>query len=206
MLTYIIIGFTCLVSIMSFQNRDMYAKLLFNSYIIHNNKQWYRFVTHAFVHADWLHLGFNMLSMVFFGVHVEQAFVDIFGEIKGEVMYLVEYILAIVMSSAYDFEKHKHNAYYSAVGASGGVFAILFTFILFFPTHRIGMMFLPRMPGFIMGPLLLILSLYLAKRGTDNIGHAAHFGGAIFGLIFPICMKFELLSACIFEIQQYLGR
>ena len=203
MLTYILIGITCLVSIISFENKNLYRLLMFNPYLVDSNRQWHRFLTHVLVHANWPHLIFNMISLYSLGTFVEAYFKITFGETKGNILFVTLYVLSAIMSSVYSFEKHKHNPSYNAVGASGAVCAVIFSGILLSPTLPMSMMFLPQMPGFIFGTLFLVVSWYLAKKGEGNIGHDAHFWGAVFGFIFPICVQRELFTDFIQQIQQY---
>lgn len=189
-ITFIIIGMTCLFSIPAFQNRELFGKFLFNPYIIHRNKEWWRFFTHAFVHADWMHLIVNMYSMYLFGLIVEETFVDVFGTEKGVLFFILLYVGGIMLSSYPSFEKHKNNAGYNAVGASGAVSAVVFSSILVYPQMTLALLFLPiPMPGWIFGILYLTYSWYMGKKGTDNIGHDAHFWGAVFGIVFTATIK-----------------
>jgi len=197
MVTYILIATISLVSFASFNRKDYFNNLLFNPAIIKEKGQWYRFLTHAFVHANWEHLIFNMLTLFFFGVFVENTFTLLFDG-KGIFIYLIEFLLACIVSSIPSYLKHKENYSYSAVGASGAVSAILFTSILFNPLNKIYIFFIPiGIPAFIFGILYLAYSAYMSKRNIDNIGHDAHFWGAVFGIVFPLVLKFELLADCI---------
>ncbi len=189
MITYLIIATVCLVTISAFSKREVYFKLMFNPYQVKHSNQWYRFISHAFVHADWSHLLFNMLTLFFFGVFVEAAFAHYFGE-KATFLYVSEFILASIISSVPSFLKHKDNYSYNAVGASGAVSAILFTSILFNPLNKIYIFFIPiGIPAFIFGIFYLAYSAYMSKKNIDNIGHDAHFWGAVFGFVFPLALK-----------------
>jgi membrane associated rhomboid family serine protease len=194
MVTYLIIATVALVSFTAFNRTEILYKLMFNPYQVKHNGQWYRFLSHAFIHANWQHLIFNMLTLFFFGVFVEDSFSYLFGD-KGYLIYLLEFILAGVLSSVPSFFKHKDNYSYNALGASGAVSAILFTSILLNPLNKIYIFFIPiGIPAFIFGILYLAYSAYMSKQNTDNIGHDAHFWGAVFGLIFPLALKFELFE------------
>lgn len=178
---------------------------MFSPSEISQKGQWYRFISHAFIHANWEHLIFNMLTFFFFGVFVEQAFDYFFGN-KGTILFLMEFLLAGIASSIPSYLKHKSNYSYSAVGASGAVSAILFTSILLNPLNKIYFFFIPiGIPAFIFGILYLIYSAYMSKRKVDNIGHDAHFWGAVFGIIFPLAFKFDLLYGFINIIQNNFG-
>lgn len=165
---------------------------MFIPYLIHKNKENYRFFTHALIHADFTHLLFNMLTLYFFGPMVE-AYFSIYFQGKAELFYILLYVGGVVLSSFWSYEKYKNNSLYSALGASGAVSAVLFSGILLAPLNPIYIMFIPfPIPAFVFGALYLIYSWYMAKRGKDNIGHDAHFWGAVFGIVFPIVIKPEL--------------
>ncbi|MBI5539404.1 MAG: rhomboid family intramembrane serine protease [Bacteroidia bacterium] len=205
MITYIIIATVALVTISAFNKREVYYKLMFNPYQVKHSNQWYRFISHVFIHADWNHVIFNMLTLFFFGVYVESAFSAYFGE-KATFLYILEFVMASVVSSVPSYFKHKDNYGYNAVGASGAVSAILFTSILFDPLNKIYIFFIPiGIPAFIFGILYLAYSAYMSKKNVDNIGHDAHFWGAVFGFIFPLALKPELFIIFINMIKQNFG-
>jgi len=177
-ITWIIIILTALVSIPAFSNAELFSRLRFNPYIIKETKQWYRFLSYGLLHADWTHLAMNMFVLYSFGEQVE--------------MFML-YVGAVVISVIPSFEKHKNDSWYNAVGASGAVSAVVFSSIIFLPNSKIIFLLLPfPIPSVVFGILYLIYSAYMAKKGKDNIGHDAHFWGALFGAIFTIALKPEL--------------
>ncbi|HEY4797857.1 MAG TPA: rhomboid family intramembrane serine protease, partial [Bacteroidia bacterium] len=187
MLTYIIIAVTCMVSIPAFGNRNLFSNLLFNPSIIHSSRQWYRFLTHALLHADWIHLAMNMYVLYMFGQMVEDIFAGALGFIKGEVFYFLLYFLAIFASSIPSYEKHKNDYYYNAVGASGAVSAIVFAAILLNPFMKLSLMFIPiRIPAPIFGVLYLVYCRYAARHSRDNVAHDVHYWGSLFGALFTV--------------------
>jgi membrane associated rhomboid family serine protease len=201
MVTIIIICITCVFSITAFQNHSLFNKNLFNPYLINLNREWHRFFTHAFLHADWLHLILNMYVLYTFGSFVENYFFENVFDEKAKLFYILLYVGGILLSSFPSFERHKHDAYYNSVGASGAVSAIVFSSIVFNPTAKMGLIFLPVMiPAYIFGGLYLLYSWYMAKKANDNIGHDAHFWGAAFGLFFTIALKPALFSHFIAQI------
>jgi membrane associated rhomboid family serine protease len=185
-ITLIIAITTCLVSIGGFSNEKIKNDLIFYPPFI-NRGQVYRFITHGFIHADIMHLAFNMIALYSFGevVEVVFSFPNIFGT-NGKLVYLLLYFSALIVASLPDYIKHRTNYYYRSLGASGAVSAVIFSSILFNPTAGIGFAFIPgiRIPGYIFAILYLIISTVLAKRAQDNIGHSAHITGAIYGLVF----------------------
>ncbi len=202
MITYFVIGITAVVSIIAFQRRDIFDQLKFNAYVIKKHKKYYRFLSYGLVHADWMHLIINMFVLFSFGDIVSQFFDYHFG-FKGNVYFLLLYIGGLAFSTLYDFGKHKDDPYYNAVGASGAVAAVVFSSILLYPAGKIFLFFIPiGIPAPLFGILYLGYSVYMGKKGTDNIGHTAHFFGAIYGLIFTIAIKPEFFTLFV---QYFLG-
>jgi membrane associated rhomboid family serine protease len=191
-ITWIIILITASVSIPAFRNAELFSNLRFNPEIILSRKQWYRFFTYGLLHADWVHLGVNMFVLYSFGEAVEKAMTYYFAS-KGGLYFVMLYIGGIALSVVPAFEKHKHDIWYNAVGASGAVSAVLFSSIIFYPTSKLMLFLIPvPFPAVLFGILYLVYSAYMAKRATDNIGHDAHFWGALFGAVFTIILKPEL--------------
>lgn len=198
MITVIIIAITCIVSILCFNGTLNGNKLIFNAYQVWHRKEWYRMLTSGIIHSGWGHLFFNMLTLFFFGRIVEQYFSAAFGGVPGAVLYVVLYVSALAISSLGDLVKYRDNWNYNALGASGAVSAVLFASILFAPKMGIYIYLIPiPVPGYIFAPLYLLYCWYMAKRNMDNIGHTAHFWGAVYGLLFPIICKPDVLSFCL---------
>jgi len=190
----LIIVTTALVSFLAFNRTDIFDKLKFNSYAINKHKEWYRFFSYGLIHADWMHLIINMFVFYSFGDIVLFFFKMHFG-LAANIYFILLYIGGIGFSTLYDYGKHKDDSYYNAVGASGAVAAIVFSSILLYPQGEIYLFMIPiGIPAPIFGLLYLGYSVYMAKKGMDNIGHTAHFAGAIFGLIFTIAIRFEFLN------------
>lgn len=185
-ITVIIIIITVLISISAFSNAKIMNDLIFYPPAVTNNNQYYRFITCGFIHADYAHLIFNMFSFYMFGEFVEDGFNVIFGN-AGKILYLLLYALALIVSLLPTYFKNKNNQYYRSLGASGAVSAVIFAGIMLKPDLRMGLIFLPIMiPGFVFGPLYLLVSAWLDKKGNDNINHSAHIWGALFGVAFLI--------------------
>ena len=198
MITVIIIAITCIVSILCFNGTLNGNKLIFNAYQVWHRKEWYRMLTSGIIHSGWGHLFFNMLTLFFFGRIVEQYFSAAFGGVPGAVLYVVLYVSALAISSLGDLVKYRDNWNYNALGASGAVSAVLFASILFAPKMGIYIYLIPiPLPGYIFAPLYLLYCWYMAKRNMDNIGHTAHFWGAVYGILFPIICKPDVLSFCL---------
>ena len=185
-ITIAIVALTCIISFTAFSNDKITEDLIFYPPAITYNNQWYRFITCGFIHADIMHLAFNMYSFYLFGEMVESAFVSIFGD-KGKPLYLILYITSLVVCLLPTYLQHKENYHYRSLGASGAVSAVIFVGIFLNPTILMGIFPIPiNIPGFIFGPIYLALSAYLAKKGHGNINHSAHIWGAIFGILFLV--------------------
>ena len=198
MITVIIIAITCIVSILCFNGTLNGNKLIFNAYQVWHRKEWYRMLTSGIIHSGWGHLFFNMLTLYFFGRVVEQYFSAAFGGVLGAVLYVVLYVSALAISSLGDLVKYRDNWNYNALGASGAVSAVLFASILFAPKMGIYIYLIPiPVPGYIFAPLYLLYCWYMVKRNMYNIGHTAHFWGAVYGILFPIICKPDVLSFCL---------
>ncbi len=199
-MTTIIIIITCIISIMAFNNKDMFSKLLLNPYSVYHNKEYFRLLTHGFIHADWVHLFVNMLVFYSFGRIVEFNFHELekIGYLHNPNLWFVfMYLSAIIVSSLTTFLNHKDNYHYNSVGASGGVSAVLFCSIFFSPLSRISLYAILPIPGIIFGPLYLAYCYYMSKRNADNINHDAHFIGAIYGFLFPLLIRWDLINLFI---------
>ncbi len=193
-MTYIIIGITVVVSIIAFNRQELFDKLKFNAYLVAGRKEWYRFLSYGLVHADYMHLFINMFVLYSFGEIVEAFYSHYFGN-KAILFYLLLYVGGIAFSTLYDYGAHRKDSWYNAVGASGAVSAVVFASIILYPTGKIFLFFIPiGIPAPIFGLLYLGYSFYMARKGTDNIGHNAHFFGALFGIIFTILLDTDILK------------
>lgn len=190
-ITLAIIIFTCLLSISALYNNKLMDDMLFYAPAIDQRKQYYRFLSHGFIHADFLHLAFNMFALYSFGEAVENMLYRhecVFGS-KGKVFYILLYVGGLVVASIPDYLRHRNNYNFRSLGASGAVSGVIFAAIALIPQLPIRFFFIPiDIPGYIFGILYLAISAYLDKRGGGNINHSAHFWGAAYGLLFTfIC-------------------
>lgn len=201
MITTSIIVLCVAFSLLAFNNRNIFNKCLFSPYATYHYKQYYRLFTHAFLHGDYMHLAFNMYALYLFGQVLEEQYFPALFQSKAEFYYILLYVGGIFFSTIYEFIKQKDNPNYSSVGASGAVTAVVFSMILINPTMGMGILFIPFfIPAWIFGGLYLLYSWYMGKRQLDNIGHTAHFWGAVFGFVFTILLKPALLSRFFTEI------
>ncbi len=197
-ITLIIILITCGVSFMAWNNTELYNKLIFNPYIIFHKNEWYRLFSSALLHADIPHLVINMFVLYSFGSFIEQVY-DLYIP-GGLALYVAMYILAIGAANIKTLIENKNNVWYNAVGASGAVSAVVFAFVLFAPIEKILFFGIIPIPAFLYGLLYLVYSQYMSKKASDNIGHDAHFFGAVFGFVFTGLLRPELFQMFVSKI------
>jgi len=185
-ITLIIIIVTTLVSLSGFGSHKVMDDLIFYPPAVSQQKQWWRFVTCGFIHADYAHLFFNMYSLYMFGGLVETQFGYAFGS-NGKWLYLLMYLSSLFFCLLPTYNKNKNNYHYQSLGASGAVSAVVFAFIFLDPLQRLGPIGLGErfmIPGVVFGVLYLVISSYLDKKGKGNINHSAHIWGALYGIVF----------------------
>ncbi len=176
----------------AFSKESVMQNLMMNPYAIKNKQQYYRFLTSGFIHGNHFHLLVNMFSFYFFGTAMENVFYYLFGN-KGSYYFVALYLLAIIVSDLPTYFKQKNNAAYNSLGASGGVAAMIFAFIIFMPLQRICLYIALCIPGFIFGVAYIAYSYYQGRKSQDHINHDAHLYGSLFGLLFCIIVN----PACI---------
>jgi membrane associated rhomboid family serine protease len=200
MLTWLIIGFTVLISLRALQDQQLLGKLWFEPFQIQYRKEWYRFLSHGFVHGSGAHLFVNMFVMWMFGMKVEQQLAGI-TQFKL-VLFLVLYLGAIVVAAIPGYLRHRNNPEYRAVGASGAVAAVLFASIVMDPMDKLYLFGVLGMPGWILGIGYLVYEYVQDRQRKGNIAHDAHFAGALFGVLFIAVLKPDALSLML---QRILG-
>jgi len=191
MITILIIAVTCIISFLSFSNEKLINELIFYPPAITRDRQWYRFITSGFIHADIQHLAFNMFTLYFFGRSWEYAYSGELG--VGEIWYVVLYLVSLIVSQVPSYIKNKNNYHYRSLGASGAVSAIVFSMILLMPWSTLYVFVIP-VPAIIYAVLYLGYTIYMSKKGGDYINHDAHLWGAIFGIVFSIALKPEVIG------------
>lgn len=177
----LIIIVTCAISFSAFTNSSFFEKYKFSPFKISRNKEYVRWISGGFLHADQMHLFANMFTLYF-----TTEFLDLIFRPWELVIF---YLLAIAVAGVPDYIKNKDNPYYAAIGASGAVSAALFSLLLFNPWGTVHLFFILPIPFVLFAVLYLYYSYYMAKNGYDNIGHTAHFTGAIFGIL-VVALKF----------------
>jgi len=205
MITYVFLAIIIVFSVYCLNDRQAMYKYLFHPYSIHHNKEHYRFLTHAFIHGDFLHLAFNALALYSFGPALEDYFFpQLFGEKLGKVYFILLFTGGIYAASATEYYRNKNNPDYSSLGASGAISSIIFCYIMVSPLSRISLFFFP-MQGWIAGVLLLVVSYYLIQRKktgsySDTISHESHYWGALFGVAFILLLKPAMLKHFISQV------
>ena len=188
-ITYIIIGITVLISVLCFNNAELFDKGKFNAYDVKHSNQWYRFFTYGFLHAGWLHLFINMMVFYSFGSVVE-TYLKFYFPLKYILYFILLYLGGLILSIIPAYGKNKNNVFYNSVGASGAVSAVVFSSIILYPSGKIFLFFIPvGIPAPVFGVLYLAYEYYMSKKGKDNIGHDAHFWGAVFGVVYIIAIR-----------------
>ena len=173
--TLLICLITIGVSYLAFQSPELHDRLLFRPECILARKEWHRLFSSALIHANWMHLGFNLLAFYSFGGLVEAVW--------GSSTLLVVYGASILGGSLLSLFLHRHHDY-AALGASGGVCGVIFASIFLVPGTSVSLLLFPvAIPGPVFALAYLVGTFVALRRGTGNIGHDAHFGGAITGLL-----------------------
>ena len=193
--TFFLIGITCLVSWMAFNNRKLMDRLILWPPAIDQHRQYDRLVTYGFIHGDFMHLLFNMVTLFFFGQQIEQ----LMTRVMGIWAYPVFYVSALVVSILPTYLKNQKNPNYLSLGASGAVSAVLFAFVLLAPWSTIGVMFIP-MPAIVFAVLYVGYSIWMDRRGGDRINHSAHLAGAAYGVLFMAIMEPRVLGIFLEQI------
>ncbi len=181
----IILIINILSSIVGFRDRRF-----FESYSFEINKirkgEYYRLLTSGFLHVNTPHLIFNMVTLYFFVSFVTYSL--------GALSFLILYIASLIIGNILTLVIHFNQPNYSAVGASGAVTGILFSSLLLFPSIELMIFFIPiPIPGYIFGIGYILYTIYGIGAQNDNIGHSAHFGGAVGGVILTLFYDFDVI-------------
>ncbi|MEO8516107.1 MAG: rhomboid family intramembrane serine protease [Flavobacterium sp.] len=181
-----IIAANVLFSYFGFNDTSFFRKYEFHIGSIRAGEQ-IRMISSAFLHADWSHLFFNMFTLYMFAPVVIGHF--------GSVSFLLIYIGSLLCGSLLTLFFHQNDYSYRAVGASGAVTGILYAAILINPEMSLYLYFIPiPIPAYVFGIAYLLYSIYGMKAKNDNIGHTAHFGGAIGGYVITLCKQPAMLT------------
>ncbi|OGX88965.1 rhomboid family intramembrane serine protease [Hymenobacter coccineus] len=205
----VLIGLTVLVSAYALSKPEFMNAWILEPALMARRGQWYRFLTSGFLHADWGHLLFNMFAFYSFSPVVLGALEGNFGELPGLGWFLLLYLGGIILSDVPTYYRHRHDANYRSLGASGGVSAVVFASILLFPVAPGGggiIIFpipFPIQP-FLFGFLYLFYSWYQGRRQGDNINHDAHFYGALFGVVLIAALLPAAAPQFYVQVKQFI--
>jgi membrane associated rhomboid family serine protease len=192
--TLLIIAVTCIVSFLGFSNARLVEQLILWPPAVKKG-QYYRLLSHGLIHADGTHLLFNMMTLFFFGQVMER----LYDVNLGPFGFALFYASAIVVAILPTYIANRDNPAYHSLGASGGVSAVLFAFILIQPWSTILVWFVP-MPAILYAVLYVVYSIYMDRRGTDNVNHSAHLWGAAYGIVFTIVMEPRVIGVFLDQI------
>ncbi|WP_394004911.1 rhomboid family intramembrane serine protease [Luteimonas sp. WGS1318] len=187
--TLVLIAITVLVSWQAFEKPQLLGRLILWPPAVDRHRQYDRLLTHGFIHADWQHLLFNMITLFFFGGTIERAFAPYIGPVG----FLLFYLSAILVAILPTYLRHRHDPNYRSLGASGAVSAVLFASILINPWSLLLVFFIP-MPAIVFGVCYIGYSIWMDKRGGDNINHSAHLWGAGYGVLFTAMMEPRIIG------------
>ena len=186
LVTLSIIAANVIISIKGFKDYSFFEKYKFNIGGIRRGEQ-FRMLSSGFLHMDFSHLLFNMLTLYFFANVVLSS--------VGAINFILIYLASLFVGNLLSFYFHKNELHYSAIGASGAVSGILYSAILFYPNMSLYLFFIPiPIPAWLFGILYLLYSIYGMKNSLGNIGHDAHFGGALAGYFLTILMAPSLIK------------
>lgn len=171
----------CVISYQAFKNLQFYEQYLFEVDSILVRKEYGRMISSGFLHANMMHLAFNMIALYSFGISVGMAF--------GLPKFFFIYFASLLAGNALALYIHRNHGNYRAVGASGAISGVVYASIALFPSSKIGLILIPPIiPAWFFGIVFLLVSMYGIKSQRDNIGHEAHLGGAVAGMLLAIAM------------------
>ncbi|MGZ3752690.1 MAG: rhomboid family intramembrane serine protease [Mucilaginibacter sp.] len=186
----VIFAITILVSLIAFYNENILVRFMLHPYSVSRGKRLYGLITSGFIHKDWMHLIFNMLSYYFFAFQLEVRL--------GHWQFGLLYMLSLILSDLPSVAKHKEDYGYHSLGASGAVSAVIFGAILFDPLNPIYIMLIPiPIYGVVFAVLYLVYCNYASKHARDNVNHDAHLFGALSGLMITIILHHQVLPEFI---------
>jgi membrane associated rhomboid family serine protease len=202
--TILLIAANVIFSIIGFSNPGFVEKTIGWPYYTKRNNQWYRFISSGFLHADWMHLIFNMFTLFFFGSTIEYLLTHL--NLGGWVVYLALYFLGMIVADIPSYIKHKDNHQYRSLGASGAVSAVVFALVVFAPWSPIKIYAFLALSAALYAVLYILYCIYMGKQNHDNVNHDAHLWGSLFGLAFTLILLISLKPGVLDAIGSELTR
>jgi membrane associated rhomboid family serine protease len=177
----IIFIFTIITSIYAFNDHQLYGKFMLHPYSVAKGKKWYTLISSGLIHADWMHLFFNLFTFYAFAFKLEVLI--------GHWQFGLLYFASMILSDIPSVIKHKDHFWYNSLGASGAISAVLFSFILFYPLSALRIFPIPiDIYAIVFGVLYLVYCYYMSKQSKDNINHDAHLFGALAGMMITVIL------------------
>jgi membrane associated rhomboid family serine protease len=197
-ITTIILVLTTIISLAAFSNSRLMDALIFWPPAISMRHQYYRFVSCGFIHADLMHLAFNMFTLYFFGRALENYYMGILG--LQHYYYTLLYLTALIVANIPSYLKQRDNYNYRSLGASGAVCAVMFAFIMISPWETLYIFARIPIPAIVYAVLFLGYTIYMSRRGGDNVNHDAHLWGALYGVVFTILARPSVVASFLNEL------
>jgi membrane associated rhomboid family serine protease len=186
----VIVGFSALAL---WVNPKIQSRNLLRPYWMIRQRDYFTLITSGFIHGDVAHLLFNALTFYFFGPALEYTI--------GTTKFIALYFIGLVLSSLGTVIKQRNNPDYAALGASGAILAVLFAFIVYYPTQMLYLYFAIPIPAVLFAFGYMAYSWWASKHRRDNINHDAHLDGAVVGLLFVAVTDFRAWGAAIQQVQ-----
>jgi len=184
---WVIFVITIAVSLLAFSNEHLYHRFMLHPYSAYRGQETYTVITSGFIHRDWMHLIFNMMTFYFFAFTLERYL--------GHWQFGLLYMLSLILSDLPTVYKHRDDYGYHSLGASGAISAVVFSCILFQPLAGMYLMFIPiAIPAWLFGLLYLVYCWYASKQSRDTINHDAHFFGALSGIVITIVLNHHVVN------------
>jgi len=184
---WVIFVITIAISLLAFNNEHIYHKFMLHPYSVYKGQETYTVITSGFIHRDWMHLIFNMMTFYFFAFTLERYL--------GHWQFGLLYLLSLILSDLPTVYKHRDDYGYHSLGASGAISAVVFSCILFQPLAGMYLMFIPiAIPAWLFGLLYLVYCWYASKQSRDTINHDAHLFGALSGIVITIVLNHHVIA------------